>query len=143
MSTAGMPRKAVGDAQSPSGLPREGRGSVAGLGRRTLAAIVDWLLAQLIAIPVLAYEWGGAGVNGFKPLWVFLAMNLLLVSTLGRTAGHRLLGLEVRSLDPRGLTPLQVLVRTALLGLFVPAIVTDQDRRGLHDRAARTILIRR
>lgn len=138
-----MPRKAAGDGTSPAGLPQEGPGSVAGLGRRALAAVADWLISQLIAVPLLGYEWGGAGANGFKPLWVFLAMNLLLVSTLGWTVGHRLLGLEVRSLDPRGLRPLQVLVRTALLGLFVPAIITDQDRRGLHDRVARTILIRR
>jgi uncharacterized RDD family membrane protein YckC len=34
------------------------------------------------------------------------------------------------------------LVRTLLLLLLVPALVFDKDLRGLHDKAARTIVIR-
>jgi len=35
------------------------------------------------------------------------------------------------------------LVRTLLLGLVIPAVVTDDDGRGLHDRAAGTVVVRR
>ncbi len=34
------------------------------------------------------------------------------------------------------------LVRTILLLIVVPALITDRDLRGLHDRAANTIVIR-
>jgi len=34
------------------------------------------------------------------------------------------------------------LVRTVLLLTVVPALITDRDLRGLHDRAADTIVIR-
>jgi hypothetical protein len=33
-------------------------------------------------------------------------------------------------------------VRTILLLLVVPALIADRDLRGLHDRAANTIVIR-
>ena len=39
--------------------------------------------------------------------------------------------------------PLPALVRTALLCLVLPAVVYDRDQRGLHDRAAATVLVRR
>jgi hypothetical protein len=35
-----------------------------------------------------------------------------------------------------------VLVRTALLCLVIPAIVVDRDGRGLHDRAAASVVVR-
>jgi hypothetical protein len=38
---------------------------------------------------------------------------------------------------------LQVAVRTVLLCLAVPALIWDRDQRGLHDKAAQTVLVRR
>ena len=35
------------------------------------------------------------------------------------------------------------IVRTALLCLVVPAVIADADQRGLHDRVAATVLVRR
>jgi uncharacterized RDD family membrane protein YckC len=34
-------------------------------------------------------------------------------------------------------------IRTALLCLAVPALIFDSDSRGLHDRVAGTVLVRR
>jgi uncharacterized RDD family membrane protein YckC len=34
-------------------------------------------------------------------------------------------------------------VRTALLCLVIPAVVWDADGRGLHDKAAGTVIVRR
>jgi len=33
-------------------------------------------------------------------------------------------------------------MRTLLLAIVIPAVVTDRDGRGLHDRAVNTVLIR-
>lgn len=123
------------------GMPAEGAGSMAGLGRRLAAVIVDWLLCQLIAVGLLHADLRAGSPGSFLPLGVFALENLLLVGSLGSTLGHRLLGLRVVQVRP-GAFPVQVLVRTALLCLFVPALIVDGDGRGLHDRAAGTAIVR-
>lgn len=124
------------------GMPRSGSGSIARFGRRLVAAFVDWTLCQLIAIGIFHVPFGQAGAHSFVPLGIFVAENLLLVGTLGFTLGHRLMGLQVRSLRPAPLNPVQVLVRTVLLALFLPAVFWDRDGRGLHDKAAGTVIVR-
>jgi uncharacterized RDD family membrane protein YckC len=37
---------------------------------------------------------------------------------------------------------LDALVRTILLMLLIPAVIWDRDQRGLHDRLARTAVVR-
>jgi uncharacterized RDD family membrane protein YckC len=138
---AGSPEER-GYAGQRLGLPAAGPGSVGGFGRRFVAVLVDWLLCQLISVGLLGVPLGSSGAAAFVPLGVFALENVLLVSTLGTTVGHRLLGLEVRPLRP-GSFPLQVVVRTALLCLFVPAVLTDRDGLGLHDRLAGTVIVRR
>ena len=39
------------------GLPQEGRGSVASIGRRLLAPLLDWLLCTLIALALFHSRW--------------------------------------------------------------------------------------
>jgi uncharacterized RDD family membrane protein YckC len=124
------------------GLPREGRGSIGRFGRRLVAAVVDWTLCQLIAYGLFHIPFGQGGPHSFVPLGLFALENLLLVSTLGHTIGHRLVGLRVRSLAPRPLSPVQVLIRTLLLCFFLPAMFWDSDGRGLHDKAAGTLIVR-
>lgn len=124
------------------GRPRQGQGSLARFGPRIGALVVDWLLCSLIAAAFLGYRWGGSGAEGFKPLLVFAVENVLLVSTLGTTIGHRIFGVVVQRLH--GSTPglLSGLVRTVLLCLVVPAVVTDRFGRGLHDKIAGTLTLR-
>jgi hypothetical protein len=38
--------------------------------------------------------------------------------------------------------PLRILGRTALLCLFVPALIFDRDGRGMHDRLTDTAVVR-
>ncbi|HLS40240.1 MAG TPA: RDD family protein [Ornithinicoccus sp.] len=136
-------------------LPEKGPGSVATFGRRLVAILVDWLLCQLIAYGVWHVEWGATGGESFVPLAIFAVENLVLVSTLGTTVGHRLLGLQVLRLlpvpvdTPAGRTRVvgppgfrAGLIRTVLLCLVVPALIPDADNRGLHDRAAGTVILR-
>ena len=73
---------------------------------------------------------------------MFALYTVLLVSlTGGATLGHRLFGLQVWKVRP-GAFPLQVVIRTLLLCLVVPAVLTSRDGRGFHDVAAGTRIVR-
>jgi len=54
----------------------------------------------------------------------------------------RLCGIAVMRLDGGRVTLPAVVVRTFLLLLFVPAVIYDRDRRGLHDKAAGSVVVR-
>ncbi|WP_238384497.1 RDD family protein [Segeticoccus rhizosphaerae] len=123
------------------GLPEEGRGAMGTFGRRLIAIFIDWVLCSIIAAGFLGYRLGG-GEGSLWPLAVFAVENLLLVSTLGSTIGHRVLGLRVIRLDghPAGLW--RALVRTVLVCLVIPALILGRDGRGWHDKAAGTLIVR-
>lgn len=125
------------------GLPEEGEGSVARLGRRFLALLIDWAIASLIATGLLGYRLGAGGASAFRPLLVFFLITVLMVGTAGCTIGHRLLGMRVERCPQGYAGPGRALLRTALLCLAVPALIWDRDERGLHDRIAGTVLLRR
>ena len=123
-------------------MPQRGPGSLARIGRRAFAILVDWLICNVIAVGLLHYRLGDGGNGPFKPLAVFVVMNLLLVATLGSTIGHRLLGLRVVRLGGAAAGPLAALIRTILLALVIPAVIWDRDTRGFHDKLAGTVLVR-
>lgn len=118
------------------GRPERGPGSVAPLGRRLVAVTLDWLLAMLVSSAV-------ADGNAWATLAIFGVVQVVLVGTLGFSPGHGLLGLRVERLDGAWAGPARALVRTVLLCLAVPALIGDRDQRGVHDRAAGTVLVRR
>jgi uncharacterized RDD family membrane protein YckC len=124
------------------GLPARGAGSLATLVRRALAAIIDWILSQLIVAGLLEIPMDEGGAGAFAPLGLFALMHLLLVGTLGTTIGHRVVGIGVRALDGGPPRPQQALVRTVMVVLFFPAVFTASDGRGFHDKAAGTMTIR-
>ncbi|MGL5928081.1 MAG: RDD family protein [Dermatophilaceae bacterium] len=128
-----MPGSDADDPAAPISPPN------ASLLRRAGAVLVDWLLCQLVVIGLLRID-SGQGAGAFAPLALFALVNLVLVSTVGSTIGHRLFGLQVWQVRS-GRFPLQVLVRTVLLCLFVPAILTGRDGRSLHDIAAGTRIV--
>ncbi len=116
------------------GLPEEGQRSVAGVGRRLGALVIDWLLCSLIAIGLLHDQ--------FWTIAVFAAEVYVLTAATGFTVGKRLLGMRVVRLDGRPVGFGWSLVRVVLLLLVVPPLVFDKDLRGLHDKAAKTVVIR-
>ena len=117
------------------GLPESGPGSLAKLGRRALALVIDWSLSMLVS---QAFANGDSTIT----LTVFALSQLLLVATLGYSVGHRLLGLQVRRLDGQYVGIWRSLIRVGLILLVIPATIWDGDNRGLQDKAAGTVLVR-
>ncbi|MFD9428939.1 MULTISPECIES: RDD family protein [unclassified Streptomyces] len=122
------------------GLPEEGPGAVAPLGRRFGALFIDWSLCMLIAYGLLAR--GDQQAAGNWALGVFLVLSVLTVGTIGSTPGKRILGLRVVAEGGGRLGSGRVILRSVLLLLVIPALVWDRDGRGLHDRLARAVQVR-
>ncbi|WP_405936441.1 RDD family protein [Streptomyces sp. NBC_00726] len=122
------------------GLPEQGPGAIAPLGRRFGALFIDWALCMLIAYGLFAR--GDQQAAGNWALGIFLVMSVLTVGTIGCTPGKRLLGTRVVAEDGGRLGLVRVLIRSVLLCLAIPALVWDRDGRGLHDRLSRAVQIR-
>ncbi len=143
-----VPRLAFGPvtsdpaSRSGLGLPETGPGSVAPLGKRVLAYLLDSVVAALIS--ALFVQDPADIRRGLLTLGVFVLMYLTLGSLTGQTIGMRLAGVRMLRLAARDLPPgfVPMAVRTALLVMLVPAVVLDRDNRGLHDRAAGVVVVR-
>lgn len=122
------------------GLPEQGPGAIAPLGRRFGALFIDWALCLLIAYGLFAR--GDQQAAGNWALGIFLVLSVLTVGTIGCTPGKRLVGIRVIAEDGGRLGFVRVLVRSVLLCLAIPALVWDRDGRGLHDRLARAVQVR-
>jgi hypothetical protein len=123
------------------GLPQSGPGSVAGIGRRLGALLIDWFACAVIAIAVLGGDKDLARVQ-YLTLAIFAAETYVLTALTGYTLGKRILGLRVARLDGKPVGPVWGLVRTLLFLVVVPPLIFDGDLRGLHDQAANTVVIR-
>lgn len=125
------------------GLPNAGPGRVASWGARVAALAVDWfacLFASFVFASPAAVVSGGAR---WLPLLLLVVESAVLTATLGGSAGQLLLGVRVRPVDGRPSVGLaRALLRSVLIALVLPAVVFDRDRRGLHDRAAGTVVVR-
>lgn len=118
------------------GLPQSGSGSLAKMPRRILAICLDWAIALLISHAFFTDD-------STATLGIFAIMQWIGVWALGASVGHLIAGLRVGSLTGKRLTPWQSLVRALLICLVIPVAVWDADSRGLHDKAAKTVLVRR
>ncbi|MGW7367273.1 RDD family protein [Streptomyces sp. NPDC054841] len=122
------------------GLPQEGPGAIAPLGRRFGALFIDWSLCMLIAYGLFAN--GDQQAAGNWALLIFLVLSVLTVGTVGSTPGKRILGVRVVAEDGGRLGVVRVIVRSVLLCLAIPALIWDRDGRGLHDRLSRAVQVR-
>ncbi|MFC0628282.1 RDD family protein [Kribbella deserti] len=151
-STASSGAQPSGEFRYPGsrlGLPEQGSGSVASWARRFLALFIDWIIAGLVASAVTSRPlWAGGNNTSTAQLVIFFAMSAILSGLAGATIGHRICGLRVGQIEgnqvstaPVGL--LKGAIRSGLICLLIPAVVFDTDRRGLHDRAANTVVLER
>ena len=113
------------------------------LGRRLGALLIDWAVAALSAVALtgVSYPPKNPGEN-FVIVGFFIGEVALLTGLLGVTIGKRLLGLRVEAPNGRPIGLPRAVIRTALLSLVLPAIVMNDEKRGLHDVAARSRVIR-
>ncbi len=108
--------------------------SVPGMGRRLLALCIDWAICSFIAFGLLHSQ--------YWTLAIFGAETWILTALTGTTIGKRVLRMRVARLDGKAVGFGWSLVRTILLLCVIPPLVIDSDRRGLHDKAANTIVVR-
>ncbi|CAN5196267.1 RDD family protein [Frigoribacterium sp. UYMn621] len=118
------------------GLPATGPRSIARFGRRLAAFAIDVALGALISYAFFNYD-------RWASLAVFAVLQIVFLVLLSGSIGHLLLGMRVVPLASGWIGVWRPIVRTVLLSLLVPALIADRDRRGLHDRLAGTVLVRR
>ena len=108
----------------------------ASLGRRFGALLVDWLLCLLIA------GFFGPLQASFWPSVVLVCEYAFFIGLFGQTPGMRLARVRCAPVDGEGVIGVpRAALRGLLLCLVIPALIMDADRRGLHDRAARSIML--
>ncbi|PRZ41328.1 putative RDD family membrane protein YckC [Antricoccus suffuscus] len=119
------------------GLPQEGPTSVATYGRRVGAFVIDAVIAGAITwiftVPDLPQNWS---------LLTFFVIYTLSSAFLGRTPG--MMATRIRLATDREGKQLglwRAAVRTVLTMIVVPAVISDGDRRGLHDKAVGTTVV--
>lgn len=122
------------------GLPASGSGAVAGVGRRLLALVLDWVASLLFAQLVFRPDYPSSASSGLT-LGVFVVQVALLTWLGGASFGQRLLRIRVVGLGRR-IGPLAALLRTVLIALVVPPLIYDRDGRGLHDKAVGSVAVR-
>lgn len=121
------------------GMPETGIGSVARMGRRIVALILDWVAANLIVAAFVPNVEYGSSDFGLAALLVFAAQVSLLTIAIGASFGQQLVGIGVRQVTGAKLGIVPSLVRTVLLTLVFPALIWDRDGRGLHDKLAGSV----
>lgn len=118
------------------GLPESGSRSVARIGRRLAAIGIDWGLAVLLSVGFFSYD-------PLATLAIFVGLQILFTMVVNASIGHLMLGMRVVPMAGGLLGVWRPIVRAALIALVLPAVIWNVDHRGLHDRAAGTILLRR
>lgn len=164
----GRPAALPQDPKDPEGYPEAGPGSLASIGQRAVARIID---TALIAVPlsVVSLVWFTETTDGElsidAPIWVlaiFFAVDLVyevtMVRMFGRTLGKMALGIRIVRI-PDGAHPdwgqsgvryLVPGVADAIpvwfsglfaIGIYLTAMF-DPAYRGVHDKAAGTLVLR-
>lgn len=114
----------------------------AGYGRRFLALCIDWAIATFSAALIIPLQSSSLGPS-LTRLGVFVLEVAILTSLGGASAGQRLMKLRVLSYpDYLFVKPAPIFLRTFLIALVIPAVVTDSEGRGLHDRISKTVVMR-
>ena len=141
------PVRPGGDAGYPGerlGLPETGSRSLARMGRRFGALIIDWLISYGLAalglnLGLISMAWLSTAI-----LVIWFVLGVVSVRLFGFTPGQYALGLMVVPVDNRlHVGTGRAIGRGLLIALVIPPLFTDADGRGLQDRATGTAVIRR
>ncbi len=143
------PHAAIGDDGTEQkfpgerlGLPSDGPGAIAGLGRRAAALTVDWLMAMGIGALVLSLTSLDQSLSTLT-LLVWFVVGVGSVSAFSFTPGQLVAGIQVARVDAAARVGfVRALVRTFFVIFIFPAVISDHDGRGMHDRATGTAMLR-
>lgn len=117
------------------GLPRSGSGSIAPLSRRVGAFVTDWAAVVLLSVAFFDYSW-------WSTLMIFVIIQALFLPTASGSPGHRIWRLRVVRRDGSWVGPWRPFLRSILIVLVIPAVVWDENQRGLHDLLSDTMVVR-
>jgi uncharacterized RDD family membrane protein YckC len=118
------------------GLPQTGPRSTPSYLRRVGALGVDWAIA--VGFSVLFFDY-----NALITLGLFIAISALSALLSAGTPGHLLFRIRIAPIKGGALGIVAPLVRPLLIALVLPALLSDEDMRGAHDRLVGTILVLR
>ena len=110
--------------------------TIPSIGRRFVALLVDWILCLLVS-----GLFAEPRTNPWVPL-VLAGEYAFFIGLFAQTPGMFLSRIRCVSVDTGG--PVGVFragLRGLLLILVIPGLIMDERRRGLHDRAAGTIVV--
>ncbi|MGH3522038.1 MAG: RDD family protein [Mycobacterium sp.] len=126
------------------GLPEHGPRSLARMGRRLAALLIDWLVAYGLAALAMTVGLFSMRLLSTAVLVIWLVLGAVAVRLFEFTPGQFALGLRVVSVDGRVHVGLgRAALRGAMIALVIPALFVDADGRGLQDRATGTAVVRR
>lgn len=159
----------AGEARQPEDFPDVGLGSLASFGQRAGGMVVD-LLPFYVALNLVVLRMAPSGTLAEIPSWVspafdlgFVVVQVALLAIFGRTLGCFVAGIRVaryydggrpqfhqamiRCLIPAGAGAMFDPVGLGDLGLITELAIyfsalADPLLRGLHDKAAGTIVVR-
>jgi uncharacterized RDD family membrane protein YckC len=107
------------------------------LGRRFGALVVDWILCVLAAS-----LYADPHRVAWPPVVLLILVYGFFIGLFAQTPGMWITRLRCVSFTTGGPIGIpRALLRGLLLALVVPALIMDSDRRGLHDRAAGSVVI--
>ena len=118
------------------GLPERGSGSVSSISRRLGAFAVDAALTDGVTYAFFRHL---APQN----MLVLFIEYVIATGLVAQTPGMTLMGIRIATLDGRRFGFGRAAARAFLLCLLIPALFTDRNLRGLHDRAVGAVVVRR
>ena len=125
-------------------MPESGPGSLAPMGRRVVALLIDWLISYGLALLALGAGAISKAMLSTAILVIWFLLGVVAVRLFGFTPGQLALGLQVAAVDGRAPVGLgRLAVRGLLIAVVIPPLFVDSDGRGLQDRVTGTAVVRR
>jgi uncharacterized RDD family membrane protein YckC len=107
------------------------------LAKRFGALVIDWVLCLLVS-----NFFGDPLRDGWPPVVVLIAEYGFFIGLFAQTPGMAITKLRCVSFSDGGrIGIVRALVRGVLLSLVVPALIMDPHKRGLHDKAAGSVMV--
>lgn len=109
----------------------------ASFGSRFGALLIDWAVCSLVGSLFV----DSLRTNPWPPLLVLVVAHAFFVGLFGQTIGMALARIRCVSFADGGAIGIpRALLRGVLLALVIPAMISDGDGRGLHDRVAGSVV---